>query len=107
MSKDHPHIISCPDSFKKNADRIAALLKLDSWHEALGYAVDLALRHAEAHVKGRTEVALCTPHVAGLMVNNPEFIEAICEEGVVEWLTPFVLAKPKQSNHPTPDTTQP
>jgi hypothetical protein len=48
----------------------------------------------------------CTPKLAEIIENNREFIAALCEEGVVEWLTPFVLAKPKQSNHPTPDTTQ-
>ena len=31
-------------------------------------------------------------------------IEALCEENVVEWLTPFVLTKSKQS---TTDTDQP
>ena len=95
-----------PRFFQKNADRIAALLKLDSWYEALGYAVDLALQEAEAHVKGDTEAVFCTPREAELMVNNPEFIAALCEEGVVEWLTPFVLAKSRQGNQPTPNTTQ-
>ncbi len=49
----------------------------------------------------------CTPKLAEIIENNREFIAALCEEGVVEWLTPFVLAKSKQSNHPAPDTTQP
>jgi hypothetical protein len=48
-----------------------------------------------------------TSKMAALIKDNPEFFAALCEEGVVEWLTPFVLAKPKQSNHPAPDTTQP
>jgi hypothetical protein len=107
MSKDFPHVIDCTDGFKRKVDRIAALLKLDSWHQALGYAVHLALQDAEAHVKGDTEAVFCTPRVAELMANNHEFIAALCEEGVVEWLTPFVLAKSKQGNQPTTTPTTP
>jgi hypothetical protein len=92
---------------KKDIDTIAALLKLENGGEALGVAVELALLFAKAHVKGDTNVIFCTPKVDATIRNNPEFIAALCEEGVVEWLTPFVLAKSKQSNHPTPDTTQP
>ena len=25
--------------------------------------------------------------------NNPEFFDALCREGVIEWLTPFVMGK--------------
>ena len=95
MSKDNdfPHHISCSDKFKKKVDRIAALLELDSWHVALAVAVDLALAHAEASVKGYTRVVSCTPNLAELIESNPKFIETLCEEGVVEWLTPLVLTK--------------
>jgi hypothetical protein len=54
-----------------------------------------------------TKVIHCTSKMAALIKDSPEFIAALCEEGVVEWLTPFVLAKSKQSNHPATDTTQP
>jgi hypothetical protein len=54
-----------------------------------------------------TEVIHCTSKMAALIKDNPEFMAALCEEGVVEWLTPFVLAKSRQSNHPATDTTQP
>ncbi len=91
---------------KKDIDTIAALLKLESSGKALGAAVELALLFAKAHAKGKTNVIFCTPKVDATIRNNPEFIEALCEEGVVEWLTPFVLGKPKQSNHPATDTTQ-
>jgi len=49
-------------------------------------------------------VHFCTPKLAEVLNSNPKFIEALCEEGVVEWLTPFVLTKSKQS---TTDTNQP
>jgi hypothetical protein len=105
--KDQKHSICFPDSEKKKAERIAALLDLDEWYHSFGIGINLALAHAEASFKGFTRVVSCTPRLADLIESNPEFIEALCEEGVVEWLTPFVLAKPKQSNHPAPDTTQP
>jgi hypothetical protein len=62
---------------------------------------------AETYGDINTEVIHCTSKMAALIKDNPEFFAALCEEGVVEWLTPFVLAKSKQSNHPAPDTTQP
>jgi hypothetical protein len=105
--KNFKHSISFTDSEKKKAERIAALLQLDKWYHSFAIAIDLALAHAEASVKGYTKVAFCTPCLAELIENNPKFIEALCEEGVVEWLTPFVLAKSRQSAQPTPDTAQP
>jgi hypothetical protein len=93
MSKDFPHIISFTNSARKKAERIAALLELDEWYQAFEIALDLALEQAEAHVKGETEIIYCTPKVATLIDDNEKFIEALCEEGVVEWLTPFVLTK--------------
>ena len=99
-----PHHIACSNDFKKRAERIAALLDLNSWHDAIGTSVDIALLVAEAYVKGDTEIITCTPEEAELLRNNPEFFKALCEEGVVEWLTPFVLTKSKR---PTPDANQP
>ena len=109
MTKDKSfkNSIIFTDSVKKNAERMAALLKLDEWYHSFGIGLNLGLKHAEASVKGDTEVVFCTPYVAELIKNNPEFIEALCEEGVVEWLTPFVLAKSRQGGQPTPETTQP
>jgi hypothetical protein len=109
MSKDNDflHHIGCSDKFKKKADRIAALLELDSWYDALVKAVDLTVACAEAYVKGDTALIACKPAVEALIKSNPEFIKALCEEGVVEWLTPFVLAKSRQGNQLTPDTNQP
>ena len=109
MSKDNNSrdSIRFPHKEKKRAERIAALLRLSDWPHAFGIGLHFAEKHAEASVIGRTEMLACTPKLAEMIENNREFIAALCEEGVVEWLTPFVLAKSKQSNQPTPDTTQP
>lgn len=95
MSKDndHPHRLVITNDGKREAERAAALLNLDTWCQALSLGANLALQHAEAHVKGETEVFFCTPEVAAMLTNNKEFIGALCEEGVVEWLEPFVLTK--------------
>jgi hypothetical protein len=82
---------------KKDIDIITALLKLESSGQALVVAVELALLFAKAHAKGETNVIFCTPKVDATIRNNPEFIAALCEEGVVEWLTPFVLGKAKDA----------
>jgi hypothetical protein len=105
--KDFRHDVRFNDAGKRRFERIAALCKFESWNEAIDFSGKLALSYAEAYAKGDTMVHFCTPKLANVLINNPEFIAALCEEGVVEWLTPFVLAKPKQSNQPTPDTTQP
>ena len=106
--KSFKHSVSFPDREKKKAERIAALLQLDEWCYSFGIGIDLALAHAEASVKGYTRVVSCTPCLAKLIEDNPEFIEALCEEGVVEWLTPFVLAKSRQgATQSTTDTNQP
>jgi hypothetical protein len=107
MNKDHDHPYTCSinERGKKAADMVAALLGLDGNGQALCIGLDLALQHAKASVTGgRTEVVFCKPELAALLENNQKFIEALCEEGVVEWLTPFVLTKSKQS---TTDTNQP
>lgn len=104
----HPHPLVATEKVKKEAERAAALLRLNNWPEAISLGANLVAEHAEASVDGgRTEIIYCTPHVHNLIESNPEFIEALCEEGVVEWLTPFVLAKSKQGDQPTSDTTQP
>ena len=85
----------------KDCGRVAALMELDDEFEALGFALKLALECAERYVKGNTEVLSVKPEFALLYENNKEFFNALCEEGVVEWLTPLVLTKSANSrlNH--------
>jgi hypothetical protein len=97
VTENYPNSVRFPDSEKKKAERIAALLNLDGWCQAFDLGVKLALKFAEAYIKGDTEIVYCTPKVSALIENNPKFIKALCEEGVVEWLTPFVLTKSSQA----------
>ena len=107
MSKLSEYLWQLTEDDKRDSDYAAALLGLSDGGYAIAKGLKIVLAHAKAHAGGYTKIAFCTPNVAALIENNREFIAALCEEGVVEWLTPFVLAKSKQSNHPTPDTTQP
>lgn len=100
MTDEMKHSIECNDEFKKMAERVAALLELESWYFAISVAMAMALKFAEAYVKGDTELVFCTRKVARLIEENPKFIKALCEEGVVEWLTPFVLTKTSQEAQP-------
>jgi hypothetical protein len=93
---EHTNSIIFPDSEKKKAERIAALLELDKWYHSFPVGLNLLLVGAEAHAKGDTVAIFCSPKLAALIQDNPKFIEALCEEGVVESLTPFVLTKSKQ-----------
>ena len=107
MSELSKYLWRLTEDAKRDSDYAAALLGLSDSGYAIAKGLKIVLAHAKAHAGGYTEIAFCTPNVAALIENNPEFIAALCEEGVVEWLTPFVLAKSKQGNQPTPNTTQP
>jgi hypothetical protein len=91
------HKVGFNDVGKKNWERIAALLGLDSWLDAIGAGETIALECAEQYVKGKTHVLCVRPEFASLYENNKEFFNALCEEGVVEWLTPLVLTKSANS----------
>ena len=93
----YSHNLAFNDLAKKQWERAAALLGLDSWTEAIGRGGALTLKIAKQYVKGNTEVLCVTPEFKELYENNKEFFNALCEEGVVEWLTPLVLTKSANS----------
>jgi hypothetical protein len=95
MSKDYPHSLAFTDKARKKAERVAALMNLDDWGASYSFGLNMALQYAEEHVKGKTNFIFCTKEFDELVSNNQKFFEALCEEGVVEWLTPLVLAKDK------------
>ena len=110
MSKDKEHVyeMRLSDEGLKTLNRAAALLKLDGIEDVVRVAIEKVCNYAEAYNKGNEKIIYCSPELATLIKNNPEFIEALCEEGVVEWLTPFVLAKSRQgATQSTADTNQP
>jgi hypothetical protein len=98
MSKDKKHVYETKfnDKGLKTLNRAAVLLKLDGIEDVFKVALEKVCSYAEAYNRGNTKVIYCLPELAKLMEDNPEFIEALCEEGVVEWLTPFVLGKSRQ-----------
>jgi hypothetical protein len=91
--KEYLHNVSVTDEGKKEMDRAAALLNLENWCQALNLGLNLVKDHAEAHVKGRTEVFFCTSELKACVESNPAFFEALCQEGVIEWLAPLVPVK--------------
>jgi hypothetical protein len=100
MSEDDefPYVWKVSEKQKAKADQAAALLEIDGNGAALSKGLKLVFAHAKAHAIGKTQIAFCTPEVKALIDNNQKFIEALCEEGVVEWLTPFVLGKAKDAS---------
>jgi hypothetical protein len=94
-SKEHPHMLGVSDKARKRGERVAALMNLDDWSTSYGLGLDIASEYAEEYVKGNTNFIFCTKEFDELVSNNQKFFEALCEEGVVEWLTPLVLAKDK------------
>jgi hypothetical protein len=89
----YPHRFEFNDKGIKMVARIAALLELEDSEKAVSLSLHLAIQYAEACVKGHTEFVFCTPKEKSLFDNHPDFFKALCEEGVIEWLTPFVLGK--------------
>jgi hypothetical protein len=90
---DYPYRWPLSESQKKAAVRAAALLKLENGGDAVAAGLNIIAKYAESHVKGKTTILFCAPRISNLIENNREFIEALCEEGVIEWLTPLVLTK--------------
>ena len=95
MSEDKEHVyeMRLSDKGLKTLNRAAALLKLDGIEDVVRVAIKKVCNYAEAYNKGNEKIIYCSPELATLIKNKPEFIEALCEEGVVEWLTPLVLTK--------------
>jgi len=87
---DYPYALNVSKAAYKAANKTTALLELDDWSKALEVGLKLVLKHAEAHARGKTEMVCCTPELADLIKNNPEFFSALTEPGVIEWLMPLV-----------------
>ena len=92
-TEEYPHMVGFTDASKKKAERVAALVELEDWGESYSLGLELTLKHVEEYVKGKTNCIFCTKEFEELVSNNQKFFEALCEEGVVEWLTPLVLTK--------------
>lgn len=91
MEEKYPHRLGFTDEHKKAMSRAAALLNRDEWKEAVKIGMAFVTMYSEEYVNGNTEVVCLPPKVAELLSNNQDFFDALCEEGVVEWLKPLVL----------------
>lgn len=87
------HHFGVSDKGKKWLEQAAALLNLEDASDALNLGVHFAKDYSKAYVEGKTRYVFCTPEMDAHIENNPAFFAALCEEGVIEWLTPFVLGK--------------
>jgi hypothetical protein len=94
-TESHPHMMGFTDSSRKKAERVAALMNLEHSGVSYGIGLDMALEYAEEVVKGKSSYIFCTKEFEELVSNNQKFFEVLCEDGVVEWLTPLVLARGK------------
>jgi hypothetical protein len=90
---DRPHLLSFPEEYKRDMERAAALLNKKDWAAAVGLGMRMVQFYSEAYVKGKTNYVFCTPNLDDCIENHPDFFEALCQEGVIEWLTPFVMGK--------------
>jgi len=88
-----PHVLGFTDEHKRGMERVAALLNKQDWAAAIGLGMRMVQFYSEAYVKGKTNYMFCTSELEACIENNPAFFEALCQEGVIEWLTPFVMGK--------------
>ena len=94
MTKDSsPHTLGFRDEYKRDMERAAALLNKKDWAAAVGLGMRMVQFYSEAYVKGKTNYMFCTSELEACIENNPAFFEALCQEGVIEWLTRFVMGK--------------
>lgn len=78
---------------KRRLDTICVLMEHESDLHSLTWAMDMGEEIAKKHARGQTSYHCMKPALGNLIQNNLEFFEALCEEGVVEWLTPLVMRK--------------
>ena len=94
MGKDKfPHKVGLSDKCKNDLERAAVLVGIEGWLNALDVGIEMVKEGAEAYVKGKTGVVFCTSELEASIENNPDFFKALCQEGVIEWLTPFVMGR--------------
>lgn len=89
--------ISLGEKNIKKVLQIAALMDLGDKTRspakmALDFAIDLGLDYAKNYIQGKTAISFCEAKGAEIFNNHLQFFEALCEEGVIEWLEPLVLA---------------
>ncbi len=75
---------------QRKIDTICALFEIDN---PVNFAIRVVESLAVEHAKGKTEIACLSPRMANLITDNPEFFQALSEEGVLEWIAPLVLGK--------------
>jgi hypothetical protein len=78
---------------KRQLDAICALMEHESNLQSLEWSIAMGEEIAKKHARGGTSVHCLTPALGDLITTHPEFFEALCEEGVVEWITPLVMRK--------------
>ena len=88
---EFPHELCFSDEHKKAMARAAALLDQESWEFAVATGMSLVTLYSQQFVKGNSCAIFCKPELDHLFQNYPEFFDALCKEGVVEWLMPLVL----------------
>jgi hypothetical protein len=97
MAKDqyprYPHKVGFTQEARKQFERAAVLLDLKDWTEAIDSGMYMITDAAESRANGKAAVVFCKPELAASIENNPAFFEALCQEGVIEWLMPFVMGK--------------
>jgi hypothetical protein len=94
MGEDqYPHEVGFSQEARKQFERAAVLLDLKDWTEAIDSGMYMITDAAESRANGKAAVVFCTPELKSSIENNPAFFAALCQEGVIEWLTPFVLGK--------------
>jgi len=94
MAEDqYPHKVGFSQEARKQFERAAVLLDLKDWTEAIDSGMYMITDAAESCANGKAAVVFCKPELAASIENHPEFFEALCQEGVIEWLTPFVMGR--------------
>jgi len=94
--ESHPHGLAFSNKAKADFEVIASLMGLDDWKDAIDLGRYLGLEHAKAHVRGETQACYLTPEQAAILNDNEEFFDALCEDGMIEWLTPLVLRRKRE-----------
>ena len=87
-----PYSLCYSEAINKQINKISALLDFDDELLVWLNALNLYEEAAKNKIKGKKPIFL-EEKLAKLIEGNPEFFEALSSDGVVEWLSHFVLSK--------------
>lgn len=91
-----PHSICYTDEVDRRLTKIAAIMDIESNSDVWWNAFLMYEKFSQHYVRNKPWTMFVSEKLGKVMEENPEFFDALAEEGVVEWLSPLVLSEARK-----------